>query len=238
MNKTNNNSPIRCFISAPLECGYLPEHESKNLIIDPSLTLSDSLFGDLLNTGFRRSGSQVYRPQCDHCQACISIRIPARKFNLNRSQRRNWDKNQDLQQITTPAEFKQEHFDLYQRYIDYKHPNSSMNSLDRDDYSRFLIAPGITTHFHEFRLNNELLAVAVTDHVPLGLSAVYTFYNPDHIGRGLGNFAILWQIQHAQQQGLAWLYLGYWVKECDKMRYKSGFRPHDGYINGRWQPIA
>jgi arginine-tRNA-protein transferase len=107
-----------------------------------------------------------------------------------------------------------------------------------EEYINFLTADGIDTRFHEFRLDGRLVAVAVTDHTPLGLSAVYTFYHPELHQRALGTYAILWQIRHAQQLKLPWLYLGYWVKECDKMSYKNRFQPAQGYQQNHWSNIT
>jgi arginine-tRNA-protein transferase len=237
VNKEDNGHTIPCYISAPFDCGYLANHEARNLIIDPKLALSDTLLANLLNMGFRRSGGHIYRPRCEQCQQCISLRLPVNQFRPNRSQRRTWRKNQDLQHSISPAEHKEDQFKLYQDYISYCHPESSMNDSEQEDYLSFLTAPGITTRFHEFRLKGDLLAVAVTDHTPAGLSSVYTFYNPRHPRRSLGTFAILWQIHYAHQLGLPWVYLGYWIKDCAKMRYKSLFKPCDGYFANHWQRL-
>ena len=233
MNRHNTEQTISCFITVPFACSYLPQREARNMIIDPALPLTPTLLGDLLNIGFRRSGQHIYRPNCEQCSACISLRIPSNRFQPNRSQRRNLQQNREIEQRTT-LDVSDEQFELYQRYINTRHSDSSMANPTMEEYSSFLTSPGIDTRFHEFRLQEKLIAVAVTDHTPQGLSAVYTFYDPELENRGLGTYAILWQIHHAQQLQLPWVYLGYWISECDKMRYKKRFRPCQGYVENRW----
>lgn len=232
-----NEQTIRCFSSAPFACSYLPQHEARNLIIDPAIPLTSSLLGTLLNTGFRRSGQHLYRPDCQQCQSCIPVRLESRRFKPSRSQRRNWRQNSELIHQTTVG-FSDEQFELYKKYLDARHSDSNMANPSVKEYIGFLTASGVDTRFHEFRLKGQLIAVAVTDHTPLGLSAVYTFYHPDFQQRALGIYAILWQIHHAQQLELPWVYLGYWIKECDKMSYKNSFQPSQGYYGKRWQRLA
>ncbi len=228
---------IRCHTTVPFDCSYLPGYTASNLVIDQDLTLNPPLLGALLNNGFRRSGGHVYRPQCPNCQQCISIRVPVNRFKFDRSQRRNWRLNQSLQHIATATEFRDEQFELYQRYLAARHQDSEMNHPIPADYIGFLTAPGVNTVFHEFRQQDKLLAIAVADHTPNGLSAVYTFFDPDFDHLGLGTYAILWLIQHTRDLGLPWVYLGYWIKDCRKMSYKSRFTPCEGYIDNDWRQI-
>lgn len=227
---------IRCFITLPFACSYLPQREARNVIVDPELPLTPALLGGLLDIGFRRSGEHLYRPNCDGCHACIALRLSSHTFRPDRSQRRNWQKNQGLEQHTTTG-LSDEQFDLYQRYINRRHSDSSMANTSMAECRNFLTAAGIDTRFHEFRLQGRIIAVAVTDHTPHGLSAVYTFYDPGLEQRGLGTYAILWQLHQARQLQLPWLYLGYWISECDKMSYKNRFKPAQGFIENRWQPL-
>ena len=231
------NNSIRCHITVPFDCSYLPGLKATNLVIDPSLPLNDKLLGALLNSGFRRSGGHVYRPQCPNCQRCVSIRIPVNRFQPDRGQRRNWRKNKSLQHYATPAVFNDEQFALYKKYLASRHGDSEMNNPIPADYIAFLTAPGIKTIFHEFRQDQKLLAIAVTDHTPNGLSAVYSFFDMDYAQLGLGTYAILWLIQHAHHLGLPWVYLGYWIKDCRKMSYKTRFMPCQGFIDNEWRDI-
>lgn len=232
-----NNNSIRCYVTQPFECSYLPGRSATNLVIDPNVELDNLLLGALLDQGFRRSGGHVYRPNCMGCKACISIRVPTDKFKSNRSQRRNLRHNQDLSHTSTPAAFNDEQFELYRTYLAARHTDSEMNNPIPADYMGFLTTPGINTVFHEFRLGDKLLAVSVADHTANGLSAVYTFFDPTHSQRGLGTFTILWLIKHSHELGLPWAYLGYWIENCQKMSYKTRFKPCEGYIDDNWRQI-
>jgi len=233
----NDSSTIRCFITTEHDCSYLDSRKARNMVIDPDLPLNDALLGDLLNHGFRRSGRHIYRPQCDNCCECVSLRIPVERFRPNRSQRRNWKNNHALQHFISQNKFSDEHFQLYSKYLSSRHEGSEMSDPKKEDFISFLTAPNITTLFHEIRLDEQLLGVAVTDHTPTGLSAVYTFFDPDYGHLGLGTYAILLQIQLTRELGLPWLYLGYWIEGCKKMNYKNKFRPFEAFIDEQWQII-
>ncbi len=222
------------FISVEHACSYLPDQQARNLFLDPKREIDNTTWGLLLAHGFRRSGSYIYRPHCDHCRQCIAMRLPVARYQPNRSQRRNWRTNQDLQHIQRPAVFDDEHFELYSRYLHTRHRNSPMDNPQPEQYIDFLVDGGLNTYFHELRLDNKLVAVIVTDHVSHALSAVYTFFEPGLAQRGLGTFAIQWQIEHARQQGLEWLYLGYWIQDCRVMQYKANFSPAQLYRAGHW----
>ena len=238
MDKNQAEQSLRCFITVPFSCSYQENREAQNLIVDREYPLNNLLHANLLNIGFRRSGGHLYRPQCEGCKSCISLRVPTHIFKPNRSQKRTWKLNSDLRHHRSNAAFSDEHFELYKRYLANCHPGSSMQNPTKEEYLSFLASPGITTHFHEFRLQNKLLAVAVTDRTPQGLSAVYTFYDPEYRSRSLGTYSILWQIHLTQRLKLPWLYLGYWVKECEKMNYKNKYQPCEGYFDGKWQDIG
>lgn len=201
---------------------------------DPQVPPDTVLYSFLVNRGFRRSGGLLYRPHCPGCNACIPIRIPVSKFRPNRCQRRTLSRNRDLTVYRVPPLFKDEHFELYRRYLALRHPGGGMDDPRPEDYMNFLTCSGLDTGFYEFRAEGVLLAVSVVDHLLAGLSAVYTFYDPSAHARSLGTFSILWQIAEAQRRQLPWLYLGYWIVECSKMSYKSRFRPFEMYRNGRW----
>jgi arginine-tRNA-protein transferase len=224
------------YASAPHECGYLPGRQAVTVFADPDTPIETAAYSQLINFGFRRSGSLVYRPQCPGCQACVSVRVDVNEFTPDRSQRRNTRRNQDLTVVATPAEFVPEHFEIYCRYLASRHRGGGMDNPSAADYMGFLTSPNVDTGFYELRLDDALLGVMVVDHLTQGLSAVYTFFDPEYPQRGLGTFAILWQIREAGRRGLPWVYLGYWVADCEKMAYKNRFRPFEAYINGRWQP--
>lgn len=231
------NMPLserRFFLSTPHECGYLPDVMATSLVVDPQAPLDAEMYSQLIQLGFRRSGDTVYRPHCESCSECIPIRIPVDAFSFSRSQRRLMKHNHDLSAVSLPCSFHEEHYQMYLRYQSARHPGGSMDVDDRQRYINFFYAEGLETRLVEFRLGDELLCVAVVDWLPVGLSAVYTFFEPGHSGRGLGSYAILWQILRASDIGLPHVYLGYWIQGCDKMSYKERYRPHDLFINNRW----
>lgn len=224
---------LRMFLTTDYPCSYLPGRSARNLVADPAATDS-RLYTQLAELGFRRSGDHVYRPHCRGCVACRSLRIPVDQFRPNRSQRRVWDRNQDLRARVLDAEFKYEHFDLFARYLGTRHAGGGMDPTNPENYWSFIASRWSPTHLCEFRHDRELLAVAVMDRLENGLSAVYTFFDPLQKTRGLGTFAILWQIAEARRLELKWVYLGYWIAQCGKMAYKARFEPHEIFVAERW----
>lgn len=222
------------FATPPHPCNYLSDREAVTVFADPRARMSNELYSHLIQFGYRRSGSHIYTQHCPRCNSCLSLRIPVADFSPNRSQRRNWRRNQDLEVREVTADFDEEHYALYRRYIHNRHAGGGMDDMDEQQYQEFLIAPWCETHFVEFRLQGELLCVSVIDQISDGLSAVYTFFEPGMERRGLGTFAILWQIEAARKRQLPHLYLGYWIGESDKMAYKAKFRPYEIFIQGQW----
>lgn len=215
-------------------CSYLPTEQATTLFLDPSQPMDAQVYAELSEVGFRRSGDHLYRPHCQNCSACVPARLPAADFTPNRQQRRIRSRNADLQVQAARPTFSEEYYDLYARYIEQRHADGDMYPPNRDQFSTFLVRDLPFSRFYEFRLNGRLLAVAVTDVLPNGLSAVYTFYDPDEEHRSLGRYAILWQIAETARLGLHALYLGYWIKNCRKMNYKTQYRPIELFVNQRW----
>ncbi len=231
---SNFPEKISFFATPAHDCNYLPDQQSTTVFADPALPKNRKVHSLLSQHGFRRSGEFIYRPDCQKCHACIATRIPINDFEPSRGQRRTWKKNQDLTTRILPATFDLEHFELYQRYLSMRHANGGMDNPTPESYTQFLFSNWSTTHFIEFRLNKKLAAIAVVDELENALSAVYTFFDPDLGQRSLGKFAILYEIEFARQQGLKWLYLGYWIEACQKMNYKQDYRPQEHYINEQW----
>lgn len=229
----NGLNALQLFLTSEYNCSYLPKRQARNLVADP-LMIDNRIYTQLADLGFRRSGGHVYRPHCHGCQACLSLRIPVGYFRPNRSQRRTWKKNQALQSRCLPVRFEADHYHLFERYVKWRHPDGGMDDTTAESYLSFIQAPWSKTYLYELRLESTLLAVAVTDRLDNGLSAVYTFFDPSEQTRGLGTYAILWQIEEAKRLGLTWLYLGYWLKNCAKMSYKKNFYPHEIFVDGRW----
>ena len=225
---------LELFVTATHPCNYLPGRDAINLVVDPRLPLHSALYGALIEQGFRRSGSYTYRPHCIGCSACQSLRLPVDRFRPSRSQRRVLKANPEVRLVACSSLFDSRHFDLYRRYLDARHPGGGMDSPEQDDFLRFLTSPKLDTVFYELRGPDGLLGVAVTDRLPTGLSAVYTFFEPRAAALSLGVLAILLQLREARRLGLPYLYLGYWIEDCAKMRYKSQYRPSQVFRDGVW----
>lgn len=217
------------------ECSYLSDRTARTVFVDPRYPLDNRQYGVLVRQGMRRSGKYIYQPGCPGCQACKSLRIPVERFRPNRTQRRCWKRNADLHMIPREPVYREEHFRLYLDYLSRRHPGSGMEDSDPERYMEFLVADWSDTTFHEIRLGTRLLGVCVTDRLPDGLSAIYTFFDPDESARSLGIWAILRQIRQAGEEGLPYVYLGYWIAECRKMRYKTDFQPCEIHDGGRWR---
>jgi len=226
---------LQLYLSSPQTCSYLTGRESRTLFPAPQGPMNPALYNALADLGFRRSGGMVYRHECDSCSACTPIRVPVDQFLPRRIQRRVWRKNRALSVEMKPAGFNIEQFELYGRYLQHRHPDSDMANVSEARYLDFLVCDWCDTHFYEFRLDTELVAVAVTDRLPTGLSAVYTFFDPRWSAMSPGTYAILWQIREARRLGLRWLYLGFWIADSPKMAYKAQFRPLQAYKDGAWK---
>lgn len=216
---------VRLFQTLPHPCGYYAERTAQNLVIDPAAPRLDQLYGPALERGFRRAGGHLYYPNCPQCRACTPCRIDVEGFTPDRAQRRCLKRNADLDVVECMAGYNTERHALYERYLRTRHSGGGMDEADASDFRRFLTAPWSPTLFLEFRLGARLVAVAVTDVCLNGLSAVYTFFDPDQSARSLGTYAIMQQVQLARRRGLPWLYLGFWIEGHAKMDYKRRFRP-------------
>jgi len=229
---------LQFYLTLESPCSYLPDRESANIVPDPAVPLDARLYDRLVEHGFRRSGNHVYRPHCPKCSACVPLRIRVNDFNPRRTDRRLLKNNRDIVTRVLPAEFQDEHFALYRHYLAQRHPGGGMENPEPDDYLGFLTAHWSRTRFAEFRRDGELLAIAVFDIVRNGLSAVYTFFDPDQERHALGRYAVLWEIEEARRMGLEYLYLGYWIAESPKMAYKIDYQPAEGLINEHWVAVA
>lgn len=238
MNSYNHIPPdLLFYASAEHPCSYLAGKQAVTLFADPKATLSPELYSALSDLGFRRSGEYVYAPRCPGCQACLPARVPIKTFQPDRSQRRNWRRNQDLEVQLLPAHFSDETFALYQRYIQSRHPDGSMATPDHEQANRYFSSCWAETRFAVFSLKGKTLAIAVIDILEQGLSAVYTFFDPAEHKRGLGVFAVLWMIEETRRRGLPYLYLGYLIQESPKMAYKAQYRPLEVLRDGQWQRL-
>ena len=231
---TSSLRDLKVYTTYPHSCSYLSDQEATTLFVDPRTPMNSALYSQLSLLGFRRSGSHLYRPNCNGCRACIPARVPVEGFQPRRSQKRAWKQNMDISVDATANLEGDEYFELYRRYIEARHRDGDMYPPSREQYESFLSAEWGVTQFFRLALNNELVGVAVADRLTDGLSAIYTFYDPDLQSRSLGTFSVLWQIEATRALGLDYLYLGYWIKDCQKMAYKIQFRPLELFVNGQW----
>ena len=225
---------LKFYATQPHDCSYLAGQQATTLFLDPRHPFDASMYAGLSELGFRRSGEHLYRPHCQNCQACIPARIPTAGFRASRQQKRILKRNHDLSVHAVRPAYREEYYDLYSRYIEQRHADGDMYPPSREQFITFLVSELSFCVFFEFRLQGRLLAVAVTDVLPNGLSAVYTFFDPLEEKRSLGRLAILWQVAEATRRGLPCVYLGYWIRNCRKMSYKSEYRPLELYVNQRW----
>lgn len=223
---------IRVFQTVEHGCGYWPERLARDLVLDPADPSLPALYGSALAMGFRRSGNHVYRPHCGACQACTPVRIPVARFLPDRAQRRCQSRNHDLRTSVRPPVRTEENYALYCRYVAARHAGGGMDHPSERDFDGFLTCEWSPTCFLEIRLDEELVGVAVTDVLEDSLSAVYTFFAPEHAARSLGTYAILSQVEHARRMGLDYLYLGFWLRDHPKMDYKQRYRPLE-FLSGR-----
>ena len=228
---------LRLFHTGTHACGYWPERNARDLVLDPRDPHLPHWYPMALGWGFRRSGDILYRPHCPGCRACVAARIPVRRFTPNRSQRRCLARNGSVVLRVQAAERTDEQLALYQRYLRARHPGGGMDTHGAAEFDQFLAGSWNTGRFLELREDGRLLAVAVTDVVDSALSAVYTFYDPGQAHRGLGTLAILHQLEWARQQGHRHLYLGYWIAGHPKMEYKRRFRPLEIHDGRRWRDL-
>lgn len=225
---------LQFFQTQPHPCSYLEEQTASTVFLSPKQSIDRALYSQLSDYGFRRSGQHIYKPLCANCNACVPLRVPVDLFEPNRNQKRTWKRNSDLvvtqvNNIDTP-----EHYALYERYINQRHSDGDMYPPSEEQFRDFLSGHWHSTHFYEFRNGQQLLAVSIADIMDNGISAVYTYYEPNEPKRSLGSFAILYLINTTKKHHLRNLYLGYWIKESEKMNYKASYRPLEIQSGDRW----
>lgn len=230
-------SLLQFYCTATYPCSYLPGRQAVSQVAIPPQLITASIYSELVRQGFRRSGDFTYRPACEGCQACVPVRVPVDRFSPDRSQRRCLKANATLEARELPLTHSDEHYRLYRRYQARRHAGGGMDDDNREQYAQFLLQSQVDTRLVEFREGGELRMVSVIDVLNDGLSSVYTFFDPDRQSTGLGTYNVLWQIRQCQANGLPYLYLGYWIRDCRKMSYKVRFRPTEGLVAGTWQEL-
>lgn len=227
---------LKLFTTAEHDCSYLPGQRAKTLFIDPEFSIDSEFHTRLNEIGFRRSGAHIYRPHCQHCSACTPCRVLVNEFTPSRRFRRVLKRNEDLQVSPVNSIAEEPHYRLYEKYINTRHQDGDMFPASREQYRSFLLTCRKDTLFLEIRSPEAtLLGVMICDRLLNGLSAVFTFYDPDLEKRSLGTYAILWQILTARRLKLTYLYLGYWIRDCQKMNYKTQFTPLELLCSDGWR---
>lgn len=233
------------YLTAPTPCPYLPgQFERKvftHLVGERALGLNDILS----QGGFRRSQSIAYRPACESCRACVSVRVPVRAFSLTRTFRRVMRANADVVGEMRPPIPSSEQYSVFRAYLDGRHARGGMADMTVLDYALMVEDTHVSTKIVEYRLRDPqaavcgrsrgaLLAASLTDVLSDGLSLVYSYFEPDYPSRSLGTLVILDHIARAKAMGLDYVYLGYWVEGSPKMEYKARFLPQERLMPEGW----
>jgi len=231
-------SRLQFYVTAPYPCSYIEGRKARSQVATPNHLIQSRVYSDLVQLGFRRSGVFSYRPYCDNCRACQPIRVPVAAFNPSKTQVRTWRKlSGRLQAQEVPLMFSDEHYALYLRYQSGRHMGGGMDQDSRDQYAQFLLQSQVDTRLITFREAGRLVMVSLIDRLQSGLSAVYTFFDPDLSKDSLGTYGVLWQIAECQRLGLDYVYLGYYIEESPKMSYKARFRPTEVLSQGQWTAV-
>lgn len=233
---------IRFYLTAAQPCPYLAGHRERKVFAALDGKDAVELNDNLTHAGFRRSQNIAYRPACDMCAACVSVRVRAATFKLTKRWRRVTNANQDIVARLVPAQSTYEQFTLLQKYLNLRHLGAGMSEMSIFDYSTMVEETSVRTHVVEYRIANnvgdnpgQLVACALVDALEDGLSLVYAFYDPEFANRSLGSFIVLDHIRQAKAVGFEFLYLGYWIKGSAKMSYKVDFRPIEALGNTGWE---
>ncbi|NOL50177.1 arginyltransferase [Pelistega europaea] len=232
---THDTIQLGLFLSSPYECSYLPNRQARSQVVVQSHWITTPIYSILIEDGFRRSGISVYRPRCSRCHMCISVRLIVPEFVPTRTQRRIFKKHAQTltAELIQQPYFDQEHYALYERYQRLRHAEAAPETTPQV-YEEFIVQSLINTQFVCFRDEQGVLRmVSVFDRVENGLSAVYTFYDPEYPG-SLGTYAVMYLAKLCTQWNLPYLYLGYWVENSEKMHYKLKYHPLEYYQQGQW----
>ncbi|MEM6637264.1 MAG: arginyltransferase [Pseudomonadota bacterium] len=229
------------YVTAPQPCPYLADRMERKLFTALQGEYAETLNDCLSKQGFRRSQNVLYRPSCAECTACLSARIRVADFEFSKSQKRVMRRNADLRRDATSPWATEAQFSLFRSYLDSRHAGGGMVDMDIFEFAAMIEETPIRSRVIEYssdRLDEEgkrpLTAVCLTDVLDDGLSMVYSFYDPDRAKDSLGTYVILDHVRIAQEAGLPYVYLGYWVPGSPKMGYKARFNSVEIYKGGDW----
>jgi arginine-tRNA-protein transferase len=229
---------LQFFLTIPSPCPYLPGRLERKIFTQLDPLDGPHLNNYLTHAGFRRSQNVIYRPACESCRECRSLRVRAADFSPGKSFRRTQKRNSDLEADLVPAIATREQYALLQRYLQFRHAGGGMTDMDFTRYEMMVEECASETEIVEYRkADNTLLACMLIDRLSDGLSLVYSFFEPEHTARSLGNFMIIDQILRTAKEGLDHLYLGYWVPGSPKMDYKARFQPAEILGFRGWTPL-
>jgi arginine-tRNA-protein transferase len=236
-NKIDIDLPLEFKITRPVECPYLEFRMEQRLAAD--ITNRPLIHDNLARAGFRRVENWVYRPVCTGCTACVPIRIASGtiqegNLKISRNQRRVINRNRDLDRNMLPNISTYEHYELFSKYLASRHHDGQMADMHFGGYNEMITASPIDTRLVEYKYNNDVIAVMLIDIQDDGISAVYSFFDPDTSERSLGTYMVLDCAALAYEMSLDYVYLGYFIKESSKMNYKSRFSPAEHLIDGQW----
>ncbi len=227
------------YTTAPLPCPYVPGRTERKVVTELAGVSAETLHDRLSRGGFRRSHNIAYAPVCPNCNGCVPIRIRARDFTPDRTQRRIERNNADLMVQEMPPRATAEQFALFQAYQQARHGDGDMSTMSFYDYRAMVEDTPIETSVIEFRLpDGRLVGACLTDRLGDGLSAVYSFFETGLGSRSLGTYAIIWLARRTVELELENVYLGYWVEESRKMAYKAKFHPSEVLRGGQWRPLG
>ncbi len=228
------------FLTPGGPCPYLPGRVERKVFARLNGSYAQALNEALTHSGFRRSQMIAYRPACDTCSACVSVRIVVSDFEISRGQKRIARRNTDIVRNVVPAEATREQFALLRTYLDSRHAGGGMSDMGLFDYVAMVEETPVNTHIVEYRQHptGTLMASALTDVLRDGLSMVYSFYHPGEDFRSLGTYMILDHVTAARERGLPYVYLGYWVRGSAKMDYKARFRPLEALGAEGWVRLS
>jgi arginyl-tRNA--protein-N-Asp/Glu arginylyltransferase len=236
MQHSNISDPPIFFKTANLPCPYIDGQVERRVLTELVGRGAIALHDQLSLAGFRRSHSIAYAPACPFCQACMAVRIVVDEFKMSKSQRRIWNKNSDLICEIVPAVATSEQFDLFDRYQKKRHAGGGMAKMDFFEFQNLVEETPVDTSVVEFRdADNRLIGAILTDNLKSGVSAVYSFFDPDEDKRSLGSEMLLWLIDYAKMRSFDYIYLGYWVKGSPKMSYKAKFTPLEVCTASGWE---